>query len=142
MAKESLNSHADALKDFEGALEASGAATTDMYYRLGRSYLLNRQYERAAKAYSKVLSMDSAHGLAFANRGVALKALQNYDMAQRDFYQALKFLDTQERKDAVRDLLKETQRLSHASVLPEPLEEIRSNSSESGKAASPDKGFW
>jgi tetratricopeptide (TPR) repeat protein len=142
-AHEALNHYTKALKDFERAVQtAPGAASAEMYYRLGRSYLLNLKFPQAVDAFTKAIDKDPRLGLAYANRGVAYKALKDYDKAQRDFKEAMKFLDTQERKEAVLKLLKETQSLVRQPVLPDPLADIRASPEEHGQARVMERKLW
>ncbi|MGB9616164.1 MAG: tetratricopeptide repeat protein, partial [Desulfomonilaceae bacterium] len=142
-AYEALNQYRKALKDFERAVQsASGAAAAEMYYRLGRSYLLNLRFQQAVDAFTKAIDKDPRLGLAYANRGVAYKALKDYDKAQRDFKEALKFLDTQERKDAVLKLLKETQLLARPPALADPLADIRVNPEQQDQAKTRERKLW
>jgi tetratricopeptide (TPR) repeat protein len=143
IAHEALRSYELAIKDFSDAIDIdSGTVTADIYYKLGRAYLLNRQFDKAINVFSKVISMQQSHGLAHAKRGVAKKELGQYLLAREDFRKALQLVEQPPRIEVITSLLKETETLIKDSTLSNQLQAIIGDSPERVSDGVRETGFW
>ncbi|MDX9790143.1 MAG: tetratricopeptide repeat protein, partial [Candidatus Kapabacteria bacterium] len=59
-------------------------------YQTGDSYMVARQFEKAAEEYAKILIKDPKDAYAFYKRGVAYLYMNNFDAAIADFTASLK----------------------------------------------------
>ncbi len=121
-AYEAVKSYKEAIGDFSRAIEVDpAAATPEMYYDLGKNYLLGGDWDRAVETLTKVVQMQAINGLAYANRGVAYKEKGEFLKAAEDFRKALSLLKEESRIATVRRFLNETEKRIQASRPPAPV---------------------
>jgi tetratricopeptide (TPR) repeat protein len=107
-----LKDHKQAAADLEKALRISAEKDNiSIRYELGKAYLVDWKLEKAIEQFDRVLEKDAENGLALANRGVAHREAGYLKEAERDFQMALELVKARSRKDKVRRLLKETQKI-------------------------------
>ena len=135
-ANENLKLYDKAADDFSEALKrASGSATADMYYDLGKVRLQAGKFKQAIEVFDKVIQMQPDHGLAHANRGVAYKNLGEYKRAAADFQNALSILKDPKRVSQVKRHLEETEARIKASDLGDPQYRSRTKPTNTGRLA-------
>jgi tetratricopeptide (TPR) repeat protein len=142
-AYEGVKSYKDAIKDFSRAIQIDpGSATPEMYYNLGKNYLLDGDLDKAIATLTKVVQMQPTHGLGYANRGVAYKEKGEYAQAVDDFRKATSFLKEPDRLATVSRLLSETEKRIQATRRLAPVPIIPPNTLDAETQPSTEKRLW
>jgi len=87
LAYESLNRVDEALSDYLKAGELKEGAL--VFNNIGRMYYWKKEYEPAIENYTKAIALDSSMAVFFENRALVYRDMNNFDLAEKDFLEAL-----------------------------------------------------
>lgn len=70
--------------------EAFAASAFQKHYDLGKSFLVNQNFELAIKEFNAALALEAKNAETLVDRGTAFNGLKKYDLAMKDFSEAIK----------------------------------------------------
>ena len=142
-AYEALKYYKSAIRDFSRAVQIDpAAATAELYYNLGKNYLLDGEFNKAIATLTKVIQKQPAHGLAYANRGVAYNEKGEYAQATHDFRKAVSLLKEKARIAVVNRLLDAAEKRLQVTRQAGPFPIIPQESAELESRPAPEKQLW